>query len=149
VIRETKSKIDVVEVMAELLEGRSADRQKVTVVCDNPSTHTKGAFYEAFEPERAFSIASRIEFHDTPKHGSWLSIAGNELSSMTRQCVAKRRPGDIETLRRETAAWANDVSIRPETDWFDVQRLKLQLNQPILNRPSNKSGPFVAANVFG
>src|SRR6056297_3161818 len=50
VIRQTKTKIDFAEVMAELLEGRYADREKVIVVCDNLNTHTKGSFYEAFEP---------------------------------------------------------------------------------------------------
>ena len=60
VIRETKTKIDFAVVMAELLENRYADREKVIVVCDNLNTHSKGAFYEAFEPERAFTLASRI-----------------------------------------------------------------------------------------
>lgn len=134
VIRETKTKIDFAEVMAELLEGRYADRAKVIVVCDNLNTHTKGAFYEAFEPERAFALASRIEFHYTPKHGSWLNIAENELSSMTRQCVASRRIGDIETLQSETAAWAHDVSVQQRTvDWqmrLDDARCKLKSVYP-------------------
>ncbi|TWU60346.1 hypothetical protein Poly51_06210 [Rubripirellula tenax] len=86
-IRPTKTKIDFAEVMAELLEGRYADREKAIVVCDKLNTHTEGSFYEAFEPERAFALASQIEFHYTHKHGSWLNIAENELSSMTRQCV--------------------------------------------------------------
>ena len=86
-------------------------------------------------------MASRIEFHYTPKHGSWLNIAENELSSMTRQCVANRRIGDIESLQRETEAWATDVSVRQRTvDWqmrLDDARCKLksvypkiQLTQP-------------------
>ena len=134
VIREAKTKIDFAEVMAELLEGRYVDREKVIVVCDNLNTHTKGAFYEAFEPERAFSLARRIEFHYTPKHGSWLNIAENELSSMTRQCVAKRRMGDLDTLQGETAAWAKDVSIQQRTvDWqmrLDDARCKLKSVYP-------------------
>jgi hypothetical protein len=141
IIRESKTKIDFAEVMAELLENRYAHCGKVIVVCDNLNTHTRGAFYEAFEPERAFALASRIEFHYTPKHGSWLNIAENELSSMTRQCVANRRIGDIESLQRETEAWATDVSVRQRTvDWqmrLDDARCKLksvypkiQLTQP-------------------
>ena len=62
-------------------------------------------FYEVFDPERARRLVGRLEFRHTPKHGSWLNIAENELSSLTRQCVAGRRFGDIETLRQETAAW--------------------------------------------
>jgi len=109
-IREKKTKVDWAIAMAELLEGRYADCEKVIVVCDNLNTHTMGAFYEVFEPERARAMVRRIEFHYTPKHGSWLNIAENELSSMTRQCVSGRRLGDIATLREETSAWASDVN---------------------------------------
>ena len=72
--------------------------------------HTKGAFYEVFDPERARRLVSRLEFRHTPKHGSWLNIAENELSSLTRQCVVGRQFGDSETLRHETAAWSSDVN---------------------------------------
>ena len=60
----------------------------------------------------------RLEFHYTPKHGSWLNIAENELSSMTRQCVKDRRFGAIEELRLETKAWATHVNERQRgVDW--------------------------------
>jgi hypothetical protein len=71
--------------------------------------HTKGAFYEVFEPERARQLVRRIDFRHTLKHGSWLNIAENELSSLTRQCVTGRRFGDEESLRRETSAWCSDI----------------------------------------
>lgn len=104
--------------MARLLEGRYADCEQVILTCDNLNTHTKGAFYEAFEPERARQLVRRIKFCYTPKHGSWLNIAENELSSLTRQCVSGRRFGDIETLRDETSAWSTDVnSTQRGVDW--------------------------------
>ena len=128
-IREKKTKVDWAIAMAELLEGRYAGCSKVIVVCDNLNTHTMGAFYEVFEPDRARSLVRRIEFHYTPKHGSWLNIAENELSSMTRQCVSGRRIGDIETLREETSAWASDVNeTQRGVDWqmkIDDARTKL------------------------
>ena len=68
------------------------------------NTHTIGAFYEAFPPEKARSIVERLEIHYTPKHGSWLNIAEIELSALTKQCL-NRRMGDLETLRKEIAAW--------------------------------------------
>jgi len=89
---------------------KRVDCEKIIVVCDNLNTHTKGAFYKAFSPDRARSLARRIEFHYTPKHGSWLNIAENELSSLTRQCVAGRRIGSEEELREETSAWSADVN---------------------------------------
>jgi hypothetical protein len=109
-VRDRKTKVDWAIEMAALLEGRYAACEKVIVVCDNLNTHTMGAFYETFEPSRARSLVSRIEFHPTPKHGSWLNIAENELSSMTRQCVAGRRLGSAAELRRETTAWHEDVN---------------------------------------
>jgi hypothetical protein len=108
--RPRRTKTDWAIETARLLEGRYAECEKITLVCDNLNTHTKGAFYEAFAPERARALVRRIEFCYTPKHGSWLNIAENELSSMTRQCLSGRRIGDIETLQKEIAAWSTDVN---------------------------------------
>ena len=54
--------------------------------------------------EDVLEIYHQLEIHHTPKHGSWLNIAENELSALTRQCLDRRIP-DQETLERETAAW--------------------------------------------
>jgi hypothetical protein len=80
--RATKTKVDWAVEMARILEGRYAARDKVILVCDNLNTHTKRVFYEAFDPERARQLVRRIEFRHTPKRGSWLNIAENELSSL-------------------------------------------------------------------
>ena len=135
-VRERRTKVDWAVEMAGLLEGRYATYDRVIVVCDNLNTHTAGAFYEAFEPERARALVRRIEFCYTPKHGSWLNVAENELSSMTRQCVTGRRFGDIETLRSETAAWSSDVnSTQRGVDWqmkIDDARCKLKSVYPTI-----------------
>lgn len=110
IARCRRTKVDWAIEMAGILEGRYADCEKILLVCDNLNTHTKGAFYEAFEPERARALVRRIEFCYTPKHGSWLNIAENELSAMTRQCISGRRLGDIETLQKEIKAWSTDVN---------------------------------------
>jgi hypothetical protein len=88
-----------------------------------------GAFYEAFEPERARQIVRRLEFCYTPKHGSWLNVAENELSAMTRQCVKGRRFGDVETLRDEVAAWSTDVNdTQRGVDWhMKVEEARVKL----------------------
>jgi hypothetical protein len=135
-VRERKTKIDWATEMARLLEGRYAACEKVIVVCDNLNTHTKGAFYETFEPNRARSLVRRIEFCYTPKHGSWLNIAENELSSLTRQCVSGRRFADVPTLRKETAAWSADVNATQRgVDWqmkIDDARTKLKSVYPTI-----------------
>ena len=67
--------------------------------------HSIGALYETFEPGIARSLARRLEIVPTPKHGSWLNIAENQLSPLTTQCVKGRRFGTIEELREEVTAW--------------------------------------------
>jgi hypothetical protein len=117
-VRQRRTKTDWAIEVAHLMEGRYADCKQVILTCDNLNTHTKGAFYEAFEPERARQLVRRIDFCYTPKHGSWLNVAENELSSLTRQCVDGRRFGDIETLRDEIAAWSTDINnTQRGVDW--------------------------------
>ena len=132
--RERRTKADWALEVAGLMEGRYAGCEKVTLVLDNLNTHTMGAFYQVFEPARARDIVRRIEFRYTPKHGSWLNIAENELSAMTRQCLTGRRIGDLDTLRAEIAAWATDVNERQRgVDWrmkIDDARLKLKSVYP-------------------
>ena len=110
--RERRTKTDWALEVAQLLEGRYAHCARITLVCDNLNTHTKGAFYEAFEPARARELVRRIEFCYTPKHGSWLNIAECELSAMTRQSLDGRRIGELEELGAEIAAWSDDTNTR-------------------------------------
>jgi hypothetical protein len=116
--RASRTKLDWAIEVAPLLEGRYRDCEIITLVCDNLNTHTIGAFYEAFPPARARKLVSRLEFCHTPKHGSWLNIAENELSSLTRQCLHGRRMGDLKTLRREISAWSQHVNkTQRGVDW--------------------------------
>jgi hypothetical protein len=129
VVRERRTKIDWAKEVEELLRTRYAAADKVILVCDNLNTHTKGAFYEAFDPETARTMLRRLEFRYTPKHGSWLNIAENELSSMTRQCLKDRRFATIETLRKETKAWHEHNNARQRgVDWqFQIADARVKL----------------------
>jgi hypothetical protein len=96
--------------------------------------HSVGAFYETFEPGLARSLARRLEIVPTPKHGSWLNIAENELSALTAQCVKGRRFGAIEELRDEVMAWAMTCNAKQKgVDWqftTDQARIKLKSLYP-------------------
>ena len=48
-------------------------------------------------------FVERIEWHYTPKYGSWLNMAGSELSVWSDQCLDRRIP-DKQTLTEEVAA---------------------------------------------
>lgn len=117
-VRERRTKVEWATEMADLLNTRYAEAEKVVLVCDNLNTHTRGAFYEAFDAATARALVRRLEFRYTPKHGSWLNVAENELSSLTRQCMFGRRFGSIAELEPEIAAWeqySNDK--RRGVDW--------------------------------
>jgi DDE superfamily endonuclease len=133
-VRERRTKIDWAIEVAELLRTRYANAEKVILVCDNLNTHTLGAFYEAFDPETARSLVRRLEFRYTPKHGSWLNIAENELSSLTRQCLNHRRFATVDQLRQETAAWQQHTNDKQRgVDWqfqIDDARTKLKSLYP-------------------
>jgi len=128
-VRQRRTKIDWAEEVEELLRTRYASADKVVLVCDNLNTHTKGAFYDTFEPDKARAILRRLEFCHTPKHGSWLNIAENELSSMTRQCIKDRRFATIEAIRKETMAWHQHSNTRQRgVDWqFKIEDARVKL----------------------
>ena len=108
--RPHRTKVDWAVEVAHLLDTRYADRDLVTLVMDNLNTHTKGAFYEAFEPAQARAYLRRLEFCDTPKHGRWLNVAECELSCMTSQCLRGRRIGELERLQQEIGTWAEKTN---------------------------------------
>jgi DDE superfamily endonuclease len=84
---------------------------------DNLNTHTIASLYEAFDPATAFALAQRLEIHHTPQHGSWLTIAEIELSTLTRQCL-DRRISDLDTLNTELAAWQHATNTNQrQVDW--------------------------------
>ena len=128
-VRETRTKVDWAMEMADLLRTRYKKAKKVILICDNLNTHTKGAFYEAFPPEEAQVLVRHLDFRYTPKHGSWLNAAENELSSMTRQCVQGRRFATITKLRKETKAWSEHSNRRQRgVDWqFEIKDARTKL----------------------
>ena len=132
--RAQRTKIEWALEVAQLLDTRYADCDMVTLVMDNLNTHTKGAFYEAFEPEIAREYLRRLEFCYTPKHGSWLNIAECELSSMTSQCLQGRRIGELDELQSEIATWSEKTNRKQRgVDWqfkIDDARQKLKRLYP-------------------
>jgi len=128
-VRERRTSVDWAQEMRVLLEEDYPEAEKVVLVCDNLNTHKIASFYEAFQPQEARRLAARLEVHYTPKHGSWLNIAECELSVLVSQCL-DRRLGAIETVRRESAAWATDRTAAQKTvDWqftTDDARIKLK-----------------------
>lgn len=90
--------------MKYLVDEAFPEAEKIRVVMDNLSTHSRGAMYDRFAPEEAQRILKKLEFHYTPKQASWLNMAEIELSVLARQCLS-RRIADKEILKAEVKAW--------------------------------------------
>jgi hypothetical protein len=103
-VTDRRTAADWAECMRELVDVHFPDAERITVVQDNLNTHTPAALYATFEPTEAKRIWDKLEFHYTPKHGSWLNMAEIELSVLSRQCLDRRIP-DQASLSREVAAW--------------------------------------------
>ena len=103
-VTDRRTKPDFAHQMRALVDEHFPDADVVRIVLDNLNTHTPAALYETFPPEEARRIVSKLEFHYTPTHGSWLNMAEIENGVLSRQCLERRLP-DAATLRHEVAAW--------------------------------------------
>jgi hypothetical protein len=104
VISDTKTKMDYAQFFKWLLATHYPTVQSIKLVQDNLNTHTKGAFYKAFPPQEARELTKKLDFHFTPKHGSWLNMAEIEFAALSTQCLSRRIPNK-ETFVKEVAAW--------------------------------------------
>jgi hypothetical protein len=103
-VTNRRTQIDYAQQMKYLVDERYPHAQKIRIVQDNLNTHIGASLYKAFEPSQARRILDKLEFHYTPKHGSWLNMAEIELSVLTRQCLDRRIPQQ-DLLKQEVAAW--------------------------------------------
>jgi len=127
-VTQRKGNVDFAECMRDLVDLHFPDADIIRVVLDNLNTHRPGALYQAFPAAEARRILKRIEFHYTPKHGSWLNMAEIEIGVMGRQCL-ERRIADVETLKSELAAWQRARNAQNATiEWmFDVAAARKKL----------------------
>ena len=107
------------------------------------NTHTGGSLYEAFPPKEAKRLCDRLEFHPTPKHGSWLNIAETELSALAEQCL-NRRMESKEFVIAEASAWeAERNRLEAKVRWrFTTEdaRIKLEKLYPVFEWPGPGPG---------
>jgi transposase len=87
------------------IEKRYRRARRIHLVLDNLSTHSEKACVDTFGARFGRALWRRFKVHYTPKHASWLNAAEMEASLVARQCLGKRRIGDLPTLRRQVRAW--------------------------------------------
>lgn len=105
-ITDRRTRIEFAHSMKRIVE-LYPEATTIRVVLDNLNTHKKASLYEAFPAEQARELARKLEFHYTPKHGSWLNIAEIELAVLSNMCLSQRI-ADKERLRREVEANVTD-----------------------------------------
>lgn len=128
-VTERKTKVDWAQFLQNIAEHYPS-AQKITLVMDNLNTHSPGALYEAFPPDKAKALWDRFEFVYTPKHGSWLNVAEIELNVMIGQCL-DRRIGSMEKLCAEVAAWqSRRDQIHAKVNWqFTTEDARIKLKR--------------------
>jgi len=116
-VTDRRTAVDFARFLKRLLDEVYPEAERVVLVTDNLNTHAAGSLYEAFAPAEARRLYERLDWHYTPKHGSWLNMAEIELSALARQCLDRRIP-DRGTLAAEVEAWQRDRNAAGvKADW--------------------------------
>lgn len=135
-VTDQHTSIDWAQLMKQIVDVHFPTAERIVVVMDNLNTHKPSSLYKAFPPAEARRFLERLEFHYTPKHGSWLNMAEIEFGILQRQCLNRRIP-DQATLREEVAAWtARRNSEESQVNWQftnEDARIKLKRLYPSVN----------------
>jgi DDE superfamily endonuclease len=110
-VTERRTRRDYARCVKGLVDRYYPQARLIRLVQDNLNTHDGASLYETFPPEEARRLLDRIEFHYTPKHGSWLNMAETEISIMGSQCL-DRRLDSQGRMAEEVAAWEDERNAR-------------------------------------
>ena len=124
-----RTAIDWAEEIKYLVDEMYPNASKIVLVMDNLNTHVRGSLYKKYAPKEARRILTKLEFHYTPKHGSWLNIAELELNILSRQCLS-RRLDSLEKVVSEITAWEKERNAHPsEIHWhFSNENARTKLS---------------------
>lgn len=106
-VSERRTKADYAAFVDQVLKQLYPRTQKIELVQDNLNTHRYGSFYEHLPLERASQLRKLINFHYTPRHGSWLNMVEIEFSALARQCL-NRRIATIQELEQQLLPWIEE-----------------------------------------
>lgn len=129
-VRENHNRFNWAETVRVVAEEMYPNAKRLTIICDNLSAHKPSALYEILPAHRARQILRRIEFVNTPKHGSWLNVAENELSVLKRVGI-KKRVGSEEELKKQIAAYQERRNKKEvKIDWqFTAKDARVKLKR--------------------
>jgi transposase len=129
-VTERRTQVDWAYCMRDLVDVHFPQAKKIVIVQDQLNTHSPACLYAVFAPAEAKRILNRLEFHSTPKHGSWLNMAEIELSVLNRQCLNRCIPSQ-DVLIQETKAWSLLRNNKSATvDWqFTTNDARIKLKR--------------------
>ena len=137
-VTQRRTMQDFAHQMRWLVDEAYPETPVVRVVMDNLNTHGTASLYETFPAPEARRIARRLEFHYTPKHGSWLNpvsstgqaMAEIEFSVLSRSCLKQRLSGEV-ALRREVDALVTERNAaRATINWrFTTKDARTKLHR--------------------
>ena len=129
-VTQRRTHIEWADCMKDLVDVHFPEAIRIRLIQDNLNTHNPAFLYNVFEPVEAKRILDKLEFHYTPKHGSWLNMAEIEFSALSRQCL-DRRIGDETTLIQEIAAWeVKRNKSKTTVDWqFTTEDARIKLKK--------------------
>ena len=116
-VTERRTMQDFAHQMRWLVDEAYPGVPVIRVVLDNLNTHRMASLYETFPPAEARRIAKRLEFHHTPKHGSWLNMAEIEFSVLARACLKGRNPDECALKRNISACEAERNAMGATINW--------------------------------
>jgi transposase len=129
-VTDRRTRVDWAKCIKEIVDTHYPEAAKITVIMDNLNTHRPSSLYQAFSPEEARRLLNKLEFHYTPKHGSWLNMAEIEFSVLKRQCLDCRIP-DQATLKQKVTEWEQARNVRAvKANWqFKTEDARIKLRR--------------------
>jgi hypothetical protein len=101
-ITERRTHTEYAECLRWLVDEAFPDVPRIRVVQDHLSTPDPASLYATFPPEEAHRVPQRLEFHDTPVHGS--GLAEIEIGIFARGCLSRPLEGLVD-LRPRAQDW--------------------------------------------
>ena len=131
-IREHRGRKEWAEFIEEIVFSYYENATKVVLIMDNLNTHDIASLYASFSPEKSHDIKERLEFHFTPKHGSWLNVAEIGLRVLKSQCLNER----VDSLKKKQSkaiAWVDATNAcTQKIDWqFPTEDARIKLLYPV------------------
>lgn len=125
---------DYAKIVRWLVDEVYPQASYICLVQDNLNAHTPAALYETFPPAEARRILLRLEFHYTPKHGSWLNMAEIEIAILERNALSRRLESEAALRRQVSAVETERNGHRRGISWQFTSRdarLKLERLYPV------------------